>query len=143
MAKERKLAILKDGDDWLRVYSPYSSNFVDYLKLNISSSDREPVFHEVAGKKKFDCWRIRRTCLDDIYKLMSDFWPGRDIVSDLDQGDDWVDTLFRLLPEGTVKIVYRALAQSFHPDVNPEGQETMKRINLAYEMRTNPQQFLE
>lgn len=138
MAKEKKLAILKDGDEWLKIYTPYSANFVDYLKLNVSPSDREPVFHEVDGKKKFDCWRIRQTCLDDIYKLMSDFWPGRDIVSDLDQGDDWVDTLFQLLPEAKLDIVYRALAQAFHPDVNPEAGETMKRINLAYEIRKTP-----
>lgn len=142
MAKERKLAILKDGEDWLRIVTPYSRNFVDYLKLNISPSDREPVFHEVDGKKKFDCWRIRRTCLDDIYKLMADFWPGRDIVSDLDQGDSWVDTLFQLLPEGKLDVVYRALSQAFHPDVGGDV-ETMKRINLAYEIRKNPEQFWE
>lgn len=142
MSKERKLAILKDGEGWLRVHSPYSANFVDYLKINISSGDREPVFREVDGKKKFDYWRIRSTCLEDIYKLMSDFWPDQDIVSDLDQGDDWVDTLFQLLPEGKLDIVYRALSQAFHPDVGGD-EETMKRINLAYEIRKNPTQFWE
>lgn len=138
--KERKLAILRDGDDWLRVYSPYSRNFVDYLKLNIAPQDREPIFHESEGKRRFDCWRVRRTYLDDITKLLSDFWPNEDIVSDLAEDSDWVDQLFAVVPDAKLDTVYRALASAFHPDVGGDT-ETMKRINLAYEIRRNPEQF--
>lgn len=138
--KERKLAILKDIGDWLKIYTPYSQNFVQYLKLNIAPQDREPIFHEVEGKQRFDCWKIRRTYLDDIVKLMNDFWPREEIVSDLDEGSDWIDKLFAVVPDSKIDLVYRALAQALHPDVGGD-EELMKRLNLVYEIKKNPAQF--
>lgn len=140
--KERRLAILKDSGDWLRVYTPYSRNFVDYLKLSIAPQDRQPIFHESEGKQRFDCWKIRRTYLDDIVKLLNDFWPGTEIVSDLDEGTDWLDRLFEVVPDSKLDLVYRALAQALHPDVGGD-EELMKRLNLVYEIKKNPAQFWE
>ena len=134
--KERKLAILRDTEtDWIRVYSPYSKGFVEWLKLNIPPSDREPVFHENnKGKKKFDCWRVRRIYLDDVVKLLTDFFDG-EIESDLAEDEGTVfDQLFQVVPDGKVDKAFRLLGQLFHPDAGgDEGQ--FKKLQAAYEAR--------
>jgi hypothetical protein len=134
--KDRKLAILKDQhEDFIRVYSPYSRVFVQYLKASVPPADREPVFHETYdGRKRFSCWRIRRIYLNDIVKLMNDFWPDQEIESDLVEDSDWIDEMFRSIPDNKVDFVYRALAQCLHPDVGG-NEELMKRLNLAYQRR--------
>jgi DnaJ domain len=35
---------------------------------------------------------------------------------------------------------YRALARKYHPDVNPQGAERMKRINAAHDLLRDPEQ---
>lgn len=135
MAKERKLAILKDQqEDFIRIYSPYSPVFVEYLKANVPVVDREPVFREVGGKKKFDYWKVHRMYLNDIVKLINDCWPDQEIESDLVEDSDWIDEMFRVIPDNKVDFVYRALAQCLHPDVGGD-EELMKRLNIAYQRR--------
>ncbi len=146
--KERKLAILKDADDWLRVYSPYSKNFVEYLKINIASQDRQPLFHEVEGKQRFDCWRVRRTYLQDIYKLMTDFWPNEEIVSDLaeEEGEtigSKLEWLFALChSEEDTKRLYQTLSFILHPD-RGGSDELMKKLNETYTIKVNPKELWE
>jgi len=134
--KGRKLAILKDEDgDFVRVYSPYSPMFVEYLKANVPAVDREPVFRETHdGRKRFSHWKVNRIYLNDIVKLMNDFWPNEDIESDLVEDSDWIDEMFRVIPDNKVDFVYRALAQCLHPDVGGD-EELMKRLNIAYQRR--------
>lgn len=40
--------------------------------------------------------------------------------------------------ENTIKKAYKKMAMKWHPDKNPEGEETFKKINWAYEQLTKP-----
>ncbi len=44
---------------------------------------------------------------------------------------------------GQIKKAYRNLAFKFHPDKNPGGEETMKEINEAYAVLSNPEKKRE
>ena len=130
---EEKLAILQTNDpEWLAVITPYNRQFVEFFKINIEPRFRQPVYNE---NGKFVHWRVHRVCLEDIIKLIEDFFPGQEIESDLveDEGS-WIEEMFRVIPDGKVDLVYRALAQALHPDLGGD-EELMKKLNTAYQAR--------
>ena len=45
--------------------------------------------------------------------------------------------------EDEIKKAYRKKVKLFHPDINPNGKEIFKILNLAYETLTDPQKRLE
>jgi len=90
--RQRKIAILKDTDNWLKVFTPFRNDFVEALKVNIPSRDKEPVRNK---EGRFEYWRIREQYLNDIIELINDFFPGSEIESDLVEEDvDWVSAVF-------------------------------------------------
>lgn len=38
-----------------------------------------------------------------------------------------------------IKVAYRKLAFKYHPDLNPNGEEKFKQINVAYEILKDPE----
>ena len=136
--KIEKLAILQDTDpSWVKAFTPWNRNFVEYFKLNIEQKYRQPIFREGQGDKKtFECWRVNKICLNDLVKLMADFWPDRDIESDLvaGQSDDWVATMLESVPDEHLDRVVKALSFAWHPDTNPGVPDSLiKRLNTEYE----------
>jgi len=134
--KQRKIAIMKDTDNWLKVFTPFRNDFVEALKINIPGRDKEPVRNK---EGRFEYWRIREQYLNDIIELINDFFPGCEIESDLVSEDvDWVSAVFDAVPDKYTDKLFRALASCFHPDVGG-SDEIMARINAEYERRKNEQ----
>jgi len=135
-----KLAILVADEDWVRLYFPYNPDFLNRLKATVPGRDREPVWAERGGRRKFDHWRLRRTWVNEVVELMEQFWPGREIESDLveDDGDQSpFDYIFGLCKDGQdAKRLYSALAFITHPD-RGGSEEDFKRLKEAYERRTD------
>ena len=126
---------MRDAPGFVRLYCPYRRDFVEALKDNIEPRHREPIYEERNGKQRFSHWRIVDIYVPDLVKLLEDFFPGQEIESDLveDEGS-WIEEMFRVIPDGKVDLVYRALAQALHPDLGGD-EELMKKLNTAYQAR--------
>jgi len=137
---QEKLAILAADEDWVRLYFPYNPDFLNRLKATVPGRDREPVWAERGGRRKFDHWRLRRIWVDEVADLMEQFWPGRKIESDLVEEEDSqssFDYIFSLCKsKQDAKRVYSALAFVVHPD-RGGSEEDFKKLKEAYERRIN------
>jgi curved DNA-binding protein CbpA len=51
--------------------------------------------------------------------------------------------LSRAATPSEIRLAYRNLAKLYHPDVNPKGGDSMARINLAFEILSDPERKLE
>lgn len=130
-----KLVILADGNDWVKVFSPFSAMFIQYLKATVPPQSRGPIYHERAdGKKVFESWRIHKVYLGEVVELLETYFPEQEIQSDLvgENTSNVFEDLFLLVPQEKRGKLYRQLGQFFHPDMGGE-EAKMRELNSAYE----------
>lgn len=124
--------------DIVELYTPYNSDFVDAIKLQVPPSHRE----WSPGTKT---WFVRSPYDTTATRILSFYFPGaevggkpaeRPLFSPPDQcrcdADHRALFVCQNAPDEVVKAAYRALAKLNHPDAGGDHSR-MQIINIAYE----------
>ena len=139
-----RLVILQDErPDWVKVFCPFSREWLEGFKEAVPGNQREAVFEKTGNQSKFVCWRVHKVSLAEVEELMERFFPGQPIESDLVGTEitpaalpsgDWLQAAFATVPLHKSRHLYRALAMIFHPDTGG-SEEMMKKLNEVYETK--------
>jgi len=121
-----------DSKGWVSLITPYNTEFLEELKMQIPGSMRR----WIPDKK---IWEVSDLYLDKAVLIMKQFFD--EIITDMfDEEPKAVENVFQPLfeilkdmPNGSMEKVYRALSMALHPDVGGSAEQMIK-LNQAYDM---------
>lgn len=128
----REASILRCAKDgWVNVSMPYDPKCIEDIKSWIETSGR-------AWNPDTKFWEVKEVYLGTLVTILKKHF-GDNVTQNLTTEEAVPENMFvpvfealKAMPNGGVKIVYRALASAIHPDKGGSN-ELMSKLNQAYE----------
>lgn len=123
-----------------RISTPYSPQFVDFIKASIPASDR-------TYDKSTKYWTFTEKFFPQIESVIKKLWPSEHVIISHTQAqqasasapvrqaplDTVITEFFNLLPFDAANAAYRKAATELHPDHEGGNMEKMTKLNALWD----------
>jgi hypothetical protein len=123
-----------------RISTPYSPQFVDYIKASIPGSDR-------AYDKATHYWTFSEKYFKQVEDVIKKLWPTEHVIISHAQAQSAsappalartaittaIEEFFLLLPFDAANAAYRKAALELHPDREGGNMEKMSKLNALWD----------